>query len=205
MSRERTTFGTLRDELAIYGSWDLVAGCGALQLLPENADHLTRLEVAASLVASCSNEDGPAMSMSNWRSLFAIAPLSGLAELEDPFDGLFTSQVAFTGGTYTVFAGLGAEATRVQACLARALLDSSPGLTDTTFREWCQRLMVATLRVSDLVATRAGVVRAQKAYESTDGQVTVPGEAVFHQLKSAVTLEEDALAGVDPTSWTHSG
>lgn len=204
MTTGSAAFQGLRERLSAYDATDLVAGCGALQLMVRNANRLTRLEVAASVSASLSARGSSKMSGRKWKEWINGAPLSRFAYLEDSYEELFTTQVAFVGGGYTVFSGLASQAVRIQECLALVMIEPELGLTDESFRAWCRDLILAVLRTSDLVARRAGLGRAEFVPESTRRDIVIPAQAEFDRLKAAVALDnttlDNLLANLGPRS-----
>ncbi len=84
--------------LAKYDATDLAAGIGALQLMPENADKLLRLEAAATLIGGLAPGSGrPRMGRQRWRQWLNGLPLGTppFVLQEDPFERPFTEAFTF--------------------------------------------------------------------------------------------------------------
>lgn len=183
---------------------DLAAGTAALQLLPENADRLLRLEASAALAAAlvpalhqraATRQDLEAVVN---QSVLAAAPFS---MLEDAHEGLFTDTVPFDGGAYTVFPGIDRATSFNFRALAGGLF-GGPAYPDEDFAQLARIALWAGLRVADAVARRAGLRRGIAPVHSDDRSVVLPEASELARLKSAVrfTTEEmtATLAGNPP-------
>lgn len=93
--------------VAGYDALEMAASFAALQLLPENACLLGRLEAAASIAASLAPEpDQPAPSSGRLRTILSSPPFSEALAVNDPrYDDVLTEEVGFHGGSYLVSAG----------------------------------------------------------------------------------------------------
>jgi hypothetical protein len=175
--------------LAAFDVTDLAAGVGALQLLPENADHLLRVERLAGIVASLpiSPEHAPQMSAGHWRTILNAAPVadSFVVMNEDPFEEPYTGSISFYGGGYTVLPGLATGAVRIARRLTEAVFALAPAM-DRDFANACGRLTRGVLVLSDRVAARAGLARATAPIASKDDVAVVPAGPRFTDLKGAV-------------------
>jgi hypothetical protein len=192
---------SIRTALGPYDPLELAAGLGALQLVPMNADHLLRLEVAAAVAAGLPSVAGrPPMPNQQWRAAVNGPPLGDavLAMLEDPVRHPFTENLTFHGGSHVVFPGLEAEAPFILRRLAYAIFRLPPLIEDPDFNREAYRTTRAGLLVSDAVARRAGLRRNTAPEPSLHGAVTVPFPAPFERLQAAVSFtagELDALLG----------
>ena len=100
-----------------YDRTDALATAAALQLVPENADRLIRIEAVAHTISSLPPAQGkPKISAPRIRNLLNSPPLSDqVAMAEDPFPNPFVEEIAFFGGSYRVFPGLTDGATYVMS------------------------------------------------------------------------------------------
>ncbi len=186
--------------LAAYHFADLASGIGGLQLLPQNADRLGRLEYLAELTAQRRppTDWRPAASLEQWDHLVndsAVIP-TGIITQEDPFNYPFTESFTFFDGSHTVLGGL-AEAGPFVARLVSAAIfqsESKPGTPE--FRRWAGRLLLATLHLGDEIARRAGLGRGVRPERTPDGRCVVPAWELFSQLKHAVTFTSAELAEI---------
>src|SRR4051812_14636868 len=119
----------LVERLRAYDPADLAAGIGALQLVPENADRLLRLEAVAELVTgvvlgAATSDQQAKMGPKQWRELLDGPSISNsaLPRLEDPWGRLFVEQVTFPGGSYRVLPGIVEDAVFIVRHLIKAIL-----------------------------------------------------------------------------------
>jgi hypothetical protein len=176
----------------------------ALQLDTRNADHLFRLEAAASAVASLPERDGPSPSDRRWRTLLNEGDLGAgqLARQEDPFVGPFAEEITFFGGSFVVLPGMGEDVCFIVRHLLRSIFRASLG--DSDYRRVVHDLARGTLELSDVLTERAQIDRRTKALESTGG-VHFPSDADLTTLESAVefsqaTFEELRDVGISATA-----
>ena len=187
---------SIRRALEPYDPLDLVAGSGALQLVPENANHLQRLEIAAAATAGMRPSAGhPPMSNQRWRVAVNGPPIADaqLLTLEDPVKHPFTEALTFHGGSYVVFPGLEADAPFILRQVLYAIFRLPPRVADPVFNREAHRTALGVLMVSDAVAQRAGLRRNTAPGPSANGTVTVPFPAPFERLKAAVDFSADEL------------
>jgi hypothetical protein len=148
----------LASELRPFDAIDLAQRCAALQLCPENAQLLFRLE-HLSFVVAASPSTRDARRMSPRRLQRMVESGLGIAHLEDPIGKPFTRSLAFTGGNYIVLPGL-TEGLQpgVDLLLSAAML--SPRLdANRHFRAAIAHPCQAILRLSDAMCTKAGLKR----------------------------------------------
>lgn len=189
----------LLDSLGVFDLRDLAAGVGALQLMPENADHLLRIERLAGLVASLapSSAGAPQMSPGRWRKIINGPPIadSSVVSNEDPFEEPYTASISFYGGSYTVMAGLATGAVRIARRLTEALFAVTPEL-DRAFVHRCGRLTRGLLVLADAISDRAGLQRATAPLTGKGEPAVVPPGEHFSQLKEAVRWRWSDLDGL---------
>jgi len=89
-----------QDACGVFDPVDLLATVAALQLLPENADRLIRIEALAHVAGGLqADRDKPKISLSKLRSILNSPPLSDeIAQAEDPFPNPFVEEIAFFAG-----------------------------------------------------------------------------------------------------------
>lgn len=191
-----TDVSALIDPVTTYDCVDLAAGVGALQLLPENADQLGRLEIAAGAISSLPfDQSRPQMAAPRWRRWLNGPVLGGqdIVSGEDRCDHLFTEAFTFHGGSYIVLPGLFEEATYITRHLTRALFLSNIRTLDTEFVNRAGRLYASILALSDAVAQRSGLRRGLPPIHRSGNSVLVPSSERFDLLKRAVTFSLDDL------------
>lgn len=187
-------FKALAEQLRAYGAADLAAGVGGLQLLPENADHLVRLEAAAVLVASVeSTSKGGRLSAKRWRELFNKPPMSPsqFSSNEDRYDDVFVDEVSFFGGSYGILPGLMDDAASVVQRLVEAIFLPRTPMSSLAFMERVARMTLIGLRLSSEIVWRAGLKRGQGGAHTDDVLIFPSGQ--FQSLKAAVTFSREDM------------
>src|SRR6266849_1086496 len=164
------------DDLRSFDLTDLAAGAGALQLLPENADRLVRLEMLADWVVSLAttNESRSKVSYESWYPLVNDPPVADASTLEDPFNCLFTEVLTFHGGCNVVFPGLAEDATFILRQLFVALFHGEPQIGDDSFRGSAIRIIQSVLVLSNEIARRASLPRGLPPASGAREECVVP-------------------------------
>ena len=178
---------------------DLAAGLGALQLSPSNAERQLRIERALALVYGLPHDDDrPRMSSGRWRKFLNRAPI--VVPGEDPSEDVFTDSVVFTGGSYVVFRGILKESAEIAQLLLSATFLNENDLP-TEYRQEMEAMAYASLRVSDAIAERSGLLRNAAPQRASDGRLVIPPSGRFASLRDAVTFDAAELAEIiDPVS-----
>jgi hypothetical protein len=169
---------------------DLLATIAALQLLPQNANALFRLEAAA----------GVAVTLAPVEEIVPIADDAVLAWVNrpvfggeiDPFNNAFTDEFLFHFGSFVVFPGLRDEAFYIVRMLARAVLHTR-GRLPAAFFQPAQNLAASTLMISDAVARKAGLHCGIDPEPQPNDYAVGPDEPLT-KLKTAVSFSTEELA-----------
>lgn len=197
MDEETAALANLKNLLKIYNQQDLLAAVAGLQLVPENANRLIRLETLAQTVASIPFESGkPSISNPKLRSILNSYPLidSPIESSEDPCANLFTESFSFHGnGSYIIFPGIVEESAFIMRHLVESLFISPQIVRDQAFLDEVKLLITTVLTVSDLIARRAGLTRGVEHNSPISGKMIVPDAARFSELKRAVTYSKEEL------------
>jgi hypothetical protein len=183
-----------RDSVADRDRNDLIAALAALQLVPENADRLLRLEGGVQTVASLAGGQMRRVTRSELSSWLAATPF---ALGEDPFNNAFVEELPFVGGSYRVLPGLMDGSAYLLRRLGEAIFLGGAFGEEEPFLREAGQLVLAGLRVSDRVCRASGLVRGMRP---GSGQLVIPQESQLAELRRAVTLDEaqlaEALAGL---------
>lgn len=175
-----------------YDSADLVATAGALQLLPENAAHIVRLDALAHAAASLDPATRTVkISSPRLRALLNNTLDQSLGHAEDPPPDCVVEEIPFFGGSYKVFPGAGESLAFIVRNLISAIF-FSPHINQKEFLEASYGAAAALLLVSNEVASRAGLRRGTEPI-SADPDIVVPSAEALQQLKSFVTFTEGEL------------
>jgi hypothetical protein len=192
---------TIIEILSAYNSTDLAQAIGALQLLPDNAARTIRLEYAAEAIAAIKPNDSPNTATSHrWREWLNDGVLvpPQLTMLEDPVDNPFTEAFTFHGGSYIVMPGIVEEAAFILRQLSKAVFLRRDDEIKAEFRASgfygaANRVMAFVFRLSDMIATKAGLTAGMGSESSLSGPVVIPSNEQFDRLKQAVTLSDADL------------
>jgi len=157
---QKRIYDELISAISPFNIRDLLGTTGALQLMPENADRSTRLEILATALASVVyRDDAPNMSIRRLKSVLNSGPLSDKSFIatEDPFNNPFVEVITFHGGPYRVFPGFDGTPTFVIQHLLNSLFLSDNPSIDGALIEVIYRLTGAVLFLSEQIAERAGL------------------------------------------------
>jgi hypothetical protein len=167
-----------------------VAAIGALQLVPENANALFRLEAAAGVASTVASVAAGAGMADEAAVAWVNRPVFGASA--DPFNNVFTDEFLFHYGSFVVFPGLREEAFFMVRMLARGVLHRRRDLPLDFFQP-AQRLAAATLMVSDAMARKAGLHRCVEPAPQPNNYAVAGGQDPEH-LKNAVSFSAADLA-----------
>ncbi|PYY01530.1 MAG: hypothetical protein DMG62_02020 [Acidobacteria bacterium] len=176
-----------------FDSADLVATAGGLQLLPENAEHVVRLEALAHAAASLKTFNNQ-ISSPRLRNLLNDLLYRLFGRAEDPPPDCIIEEIPIFGGSYRVFPGAGESFPFILRNMIAAIFFSSH-ITNKQFLQDSHDSAAAILSISNEVAVRAGLRRGTEP--SAGGKdVRVPSSEVFQALKRSVTFTETELQEV---------
>lgn len=114
-------FKDLAGRLTKYNIADLLSTVGGLQLIPQNASRVTRLEALAHSVGSLHFNSGPDISTAKLREICTHPSLQALAQYEDPAENQFAEEFTFFGGSYLVIPGIAQAGEFMLANLCKAM------------------------------------------------------------------------------------
>ena len=152
----------LLQKISPYGQLDLISKLGALQLCPENADQVLRIEFICYLVNCLDYEEGkPQISRKRFDELLNHAPLKGsdIHHAEDPTPNLFSETLTFFNGSYVVFPGQFTDITFILRQLLSAIFLSESFTDEKRFKNIVYDITSMILLLSDELAKRIGIDR----------------------------------------------
>jgi hypothetical protein len=176
-----------------YDPIDLLAKVGALQLFPENADHILRLEALAYAVNCLKYElNKPAISRRRLDLICNKPPLGDgyIQSQEDPTPNAFTEAITFFGGSFIVFPGQVMDHTFILQNLNRAILLDDGFRAYRHFRDKVFSLNQSILTLSDCIAKRRGFTRNLPP-KSNSRDIYIPQE--IKEEKRSVIFSYDEL------------
>jgi hypothetical protein len=184
-----------------HDAFDLAQRVGALQLVPQNAHHMTRLEVAASLVAKSRAMPTAAPSptaLNNWLNGPRIASAQ-VAAFEDEYSDLFTEEISFHGGSFSVLPGFLENAPYVLQRVLQAIFLGPWCFDPSELTRLAVREAKALLRLSDEIIRRAELPRYCPVGER-GREAFIPRRDPMRRLMDAVTFNGRDLEqlGIEP-------
>lgn len=157
-------------------------------LLPSNASRLVRLHRLAALGMAVPDDSEKPLSASAVRALLKRDDIGGheVLQQEDPYSEILIQSISFYGGEYLVSPGSGEHTVGDVENLADAVFreDGMPKGVSGPARQLIQGL----LTVSNLVLTRAGLVRGARPGRAPGTPIDVPSAARLDELAQCAFL-----------------
>src|ERR1700677_2214763 len=179
--------------LSAFDRTDLLSAVAGLQLLPENAERVVRLEALAYRVGSGQSKRSRKIAPHALRDLCDNPALGTIAHAEDPFDSVFCEEVLFHGGSYRVLPGINEHATFILKRILESLFFHRDNFPDRDYVRTATRLIHGTLAVSERICEVAGVKRNPAVVSRCGEDVVVPDGTHLTRLKSAVRFSREAF------------
>lgn len=186
----------LKKNLSSFNTTDLLAKVGALHLLPGNASRAISLDALAHLAAAQVDQpDAPKISTNRLRGLLRtyLGSESQPNLADDPAEQMFTEEFLFSGGSYVIFPGPGAEEQDTLRWLLRAAVLRDPPLGSKEFRDAVSRTAIFCLSVSNRIAQKAGIKRGESPQGYKSDEIIIPDSTRFNAGIDAVTFSRDEL------------
>ena len=179
----------LRTILEAYDIVDLLMGASALQLCPENAGKIVRLDALTHTIVSLDYQPNKPKVSPHRLSKICNTPPLGKGDIhrqEDPPEQPFTESISFIGGSYIVFPDGVEDATFIIEHLNRAILLGSNKIDNAEFRQRVVDANFALLLLSNQVAKKANLTRNIPPHPLPSQDIFLP--KTLSLLKQAVTL-----------------
>ena len=165
---------------------DLLSAVAGLQLLPENAERVVRLEALAHRITSGQSNRSRRIAPHSLRDLCNSPALGTIAHAEDPFDSVFCEELSFHGGSYRVLPGINEHATFILKRILESLFFHRDDFPDKEYVRMASRLISGTLALSERICAMAGITRNPEIVARFQEEIVVPNGAVLARLKGAV-------------------
>ncbi len=183
--------------MSLYDVADVLAKIGGLLISPENASRIGRLEIAAHAAAAVGQvAKGRRIPAGALRSLLNNSVISEewFVMQEDPLGGWLTESVTYAGGPNIVFPGIVSNATFILRHVLKVITLHRRPFASPHFAHRCAQLAFAGLRLSNAIATRAGMARGVLPIERPrDPSILVPPDERLNALAAAVKFSESDL------------
>lgn len=167
---------------------DLLAAIAGLQLMPENAERIVRLEALAYIVASGKSKRSRRIAPHILTRLCNCEALRSIAHAEDPFDSVFCEEILFHGGSYRVLPGITEHATFILKRIMETIFFHRDTFPDASFVRSAARLIHGTLALSERMCEAAGVRRNPDLANNIGTSIIVPSGLRLNQLKASARL-----------------
>ena len=138
---------------------DLLSAVAGLQLLPDNAERIVRLEALAHRIACLQSNRSRRIAPHSLRELCNSPALAAIAHAEDPFESVFCEEVSFHGGSYRVLPGINEHATFILKRILEPLYFHRDDFPDGDYVRIATRLIHGTLGLSERICATAGITR----------------------------------------------
>jgi hypothetical protein len=198
LGRDEAPTRWLQNAIQPFSKIDLASTIGALHLMPINMERAVRLHRLAHVCAAAAACPGqPAMTLHRLRAIANAEQLNGLATLEDPFENPFTEHFGFNDEDCIVLNGPVESEVFVLGLLLDAISETD-GIPDS-FRAKVMLAVTSLLRVSTLIAWRAGLTAEMLGEHGNTSLEVPPSTNELRRLQAAVTLAKPDLAtrGID--------
>jgi len=182
-------------ETSSFDKFDLLAKVATLQILPANADHAMPLDAVAHAVASQKYiPHQPEISLKRLKQICNSSAITRgpIGHSEDPSEQMFSEAFTFEGGSYVVFPGIVDDATYVLRNLTKSIFLSRESPFSPEFIQQARTITTAILKLSDLIASRAGMKRGIDPVSSKD--VVVPSNTILQNLRRSLIFTIDELS-----------
>jgi hypothetical protein len=186
----------LKENLSSFNTADLLAKVGSLHLLPGNASRAISLDSFAHLAAAQVDQpNAPKISRNRLRGLLRtyLGSESQPNLADDPAEQMFTEEFLFSGGSYVIFPGPGADEQDTLRWLLRAAVLRGPPLGSKEFRDAVSRVAIFCLSISNRIAQKAGIKRGESPQGYKSDEIIIPDSAQFNVGIDAVTFSRDEL------------
>lgn len=162
-------------------------------LLPSNASRLVRLHRLAALGMAVPDGSEKPLSASAVRALLKRDDIGGreIMQQEDPYSEILVQSISFYGGEYLVSPGSGEHTVGDVENLADAVFREN-GMP-TGLRGPARQLIQGLLTVSNLVLTRAGLIRGARPGRAPGTPIDVPSAARLDELAQCAFLSHADL------------
>ena len=178
--------GALDAAVSGFNRIDLLSAVAGLQLLPENAERIVRLEALAYRVACGQSSRSRRIAPHSLRELCNSPVLGTIAHAEDPFDSVFCEEVPFHGGSYRVLPGINEHATFILKRILESLFFHRDNFPDREYVRMATWLIRGTLALSERICAAAGITRNPPIETRFQEAIVVPDGTVLTRLKGAV-------------------
>lgn len=165
---------------------DLLSAVAGLQLLPDNAERIVRLEALAHRIACLQSNRSRRIAPHSLRELCNSPALAAIAHAEDPFESVFCEEVSFHGGSYRVLPGINEHATFILKRILEPLYFHRDDFPDGDYVRIATRLIHGTLGLSERICATAGITRNPPLESRFQEPIEVPDGTALARLKNAV-------------------
>ena len=187
----------LKEDLAAFSSFDLLAKVGALSLAPRNASRPISLEVLAHLVAALPyRRDAPLISLRRLKLLVErhLGEDSEPGRHDDPASNMFTEEIVWSNGPYVVCPGTWAGGHDCLTWLLRSIGTVSSPIEVQDFRDEAIRAAIVCLSVSNAIARKAGISRGIPP--QLERELDIPHWNAMKMGSNAVTFSKADLVAL---------
>lgn len=173
----------------------LIAAASGLQLIPDNAPFLLRFRRMTAVGLRLSAEErAKRLSSSQIKSALATELVSGstITSKEDPYEGIYVTEIPFFGGPRLVLQGADCDAALNLEILLHAIFADNHAALPQAFVMRVRALSDFVLEISDTICRRAGLQRGDHPNLNTQKPI-VPSAQRIEELSNIVTFHDSEL------------
>ncbi len=193
LSSKQTTakeFNPVSEFINCYDQIDLLKIVSGLQLIPENHGKNLRFELLAQqIISSLKVVDNKKVDYKSLSNFFDTNLKSYY--LEDPPSSLFTENIIFFGGNYTVFSGLSDNGARVLSLYLEAIFITHNKLSKEFKNKVCSGVTLL-LGMNQQIVTEINIKR-NSFVETKDSKIKVPNEGKVSILKQVIVYKSEYI------------
>jgi hypothetical protein len=176
----------LDEAISGFDRIDLLSAVAGLQLMPENAERVVRLEALAHRITFGQSNRSRRIAPHSLRDLCNSPALGTIAHAEDPFDSVFCEEVSFHGGSYRVLPGINEHATFILKRILESLFFHRDDFPDQEYVRMARRVIYGTLALSEQICAAAKITRNPEIVARFQEDIVVPNGTFLARLKGAV-------------------
>lgn len=191
----------LEKEFEKYNKLELVSLLSSLQICPENHSQLLRLESASRVACKSENIDNISIEPINLSNILkTYIPSQGFIGIqEDPIEGLFTDNIIYFGGNYTVYGGLSHVDSFIVQNLLKTIFYNSKKLPKV-FVNSVFAAATCLLNLSNEIAKRNNQYRYMESPDRWREDIIVPDMDTMQKLSNLTVFskkEVEELISID--------
>lgn len=176
-----------------FSKQSVLSSLASLSLEPANHTHTIRLEVASRFACCASNGTKAITSSELSKILNTYLPVSGHTALqEDPVDNMFTDNIMYHGGNYTVYPGITEKGGYILQTLLNAIFKIKNQLPDG-YKSIISIAAHMLLKISSELADRLGHQRYIESISVVRQPIIVSPDSILSKYANAISFSKEDI------------